>query len=55
MTEWYVRRSMATASVLRRVPPWRWLPNARYDQRVARFVLFERVIGVAFASVGTIF
>lgn len=55
VTEWHVRRSMATASVLRRVPPWRWLPDARYDQRVARFVLLERVIGVAFAVAGVMF
>ncbi|MEW2330478.1 hypothetical protein AB0880_22000 [Micromonospora chersina] len=55
MTEWHVRRSMATASVLRRVPPWRWLPVASYDQRLARFVLMERAIGVVFAAMGVLF
>ncbi|MDW5324668.1 hypothetical protein [Plantactinospora sp. KLBMP9567] len=50
VTEWHVRRSMSTASALRRVPPWRWLPNVPYEKRVARFILLERVIGVAFAT-----
>ncbi|MDM4720432.1 hypothetical protein QTQ03_12925 [Micromonospora sp. WMMA1363] len=32
VTEWHVRRSMASASVLRRVPPWRWLLGlTRFD------------------------
>lgn len=55
VTEWHVPRSMTTASVLRRVPPWRWLPDAQYDKRLARFVLLERVIGVIFAAVGVMF
>jgi hypothetical protein len=55
VTEWHVRRSMATASVLRRVPPWRWLPDASYDQRVARFALMERAIGMVFAGGGVMF
>ncbi|MEH0842835.1 hypothetical protein V6U81_10645 [Micromonospora sp. CPCC 205711] len=55
VTQWHVRRSMSVASVLRRIPPWRWLPDARYDQRLARFVLLERAIGVAFAAVGIMF
>lgn len=55
VTEWHVRRSMATASVLRRVPPWRWLPDAQYDKRLVRFVLLERVIGVIFAAAGVMF
>lgn len=55
VTEWHVRRSMTTASALRRVPPWRWLPDAQYDKRLARFVLLERVIGVIFAAVGVMF
>jgi hypothetical protein len=55
VTEWHVRRSMATASVLWRVPPWRWLPVASDDQRVARFVLMERAIGVIFAAMGVMF
>jgi hypothetical protein len=46
---------MTTASVLRRVPPWRWLPDVQYDERLARFVLLERVIGVIFAAVGVMF
>ncbi|MET8833559.1 hypothetical protein ABZV78_06555 [Micromonospora sp. NPDC004540] len=52
VTEWHVRRSMATASVLRRVPPWRWLPDVPHEERLARFVLVERLLGVAFAVVG---
>ncbi|MEU5531468.1 hypothetical protein ABZ744_31495 [Micromonospora chersina] len=55
VTEWHVRRSMATASVLRRVPPWRWLPDARHDKRLVRFVLLERVIGAIFAAAGVMF
>ncbi len=55
VTEWHVRRSMATTSVLRRVPPWRWLPDAPYDKRLARFVLLERAIGVSFVAVGVMF
>lgn len=55
VTEWHVRRSMATAGVLRQVPPWRWLPEANYDQRVARFVLLERAIGAVFAALGVVF
>ena len=55
VTEWHVRRSIATASVLRRVPPWRWLPDAQYDKRLARLVLLERVIGVIFAGVDVMF
>ncbi|WNM41934.1 hypothetical protein RMN56_11605 [Micromonospora halotolerans] len=34
------------------LPPWRWLPDAQYDKRLARFVLLERAIGVIFAAVG---
>lgn len=52
VTEWHVRRSMSTASGLRRVPPWRWLPDVPHEERLARFILLERVIGVAFAVVG---
>ncbi|MEV4199438.1 hypothetical protein [Micromonospora globbae] len=52
VTEWHVRRSMSTASVLRRVPPWRWLPRVPHEKRLARFILLERLIGVAFAVVG---
>ncbi|GLW33460.1 hypothetical protein [Actinoplanes regularis] len=55
VTEWHVRRSIATANVLRRVPPWRWFPVASHDQRVARFVLMERAIGVVFAAMGVMF
>ncbi|SBT50015.1 hypothetical protein [Micromonospora auratinigra] len=52
VTEWHVRRSMAVAGGLRRVPPWRWLPAAAQDRRLARFVLLERVLGVAFTVAG---
>ncbi|MET7966257.1 hypothetical protein [Micromonospora sp. NPDC005305] len=52
VTEWHVRRSMTTASVLRRVPPWRWLPHVPHEERLARFILLERLLGVAFAVVG---
>ncbi|MGW0501816.1 hypothetical protein [Micromonospora sp. NPDC003241] len=52
VTEWHVRRSMCTASALRRVPPWRWLSDVPHEQRLARFILLERAIGVAFAAVG---
>ncbi|MFY1673361.1 hypothetical protein ACN27G_25915 [Plantactinospora sp. WMMB334] len=52
VAEWHVRRSMGAALPLRRVPPWRWLPEVPYDRRLARFVLLERAIGVAFAVVG---
>ncbi|MFY1593160.1 hypothetical protein [Micromonospora sp. WMMD737] len=55
VTEWHMRRSMATASVLRRVPPWRWLPDDRYDERLARFALLERAIGVIFAAASVMF
>ncbi|MEE6305728.1 hypothetical protein V1634_02620 [Plantactinospora veratri] len=54
VTEWHVRRSISTASVLRRIPPWRWLPDVSPEERLARFVLLERVLGVAFAAVGVI-
>ncbi|MEV6369588.1 hypothetical protein AB0L86_22135 [Micromonospora musae] len=53
-TEWHVRRSMSTASALRRVPPWRWLPSVPYEERLARFILLERLIGIAFAVGGVI-
>ncbi len=52
VTEWHVRQSMSTAGVLRRVPPWRWLPEPDHDKRLARFVLLERVFGVACAAGG---
>ncbi|MET7709042.1 hypothetical protein [Micromonospora sp. NPDC005413] len=55
VTEWHMRRSMATASVLRRVPSRRWLPDAQYDERLARFVLLERAIGVIFAAASVMF
>lgn len=51
VTEWHVRRSMTTASVLRRVPPWRWLPDVPHEERLTRFILLERLLGVAFAVV----
>ncbi|MEV6371932.1 hypothetical protein [Micromonospora musae] len=53
-TEWHVRQSMSTASALRRVPPWRWLSNVPHEKRLARFILLERLIGIAFAVVGLI-
>lgn len=52
VTEWHVRRSMAAASVLRRVPPWRWLKEAQYDERLTLFVRLERVLGVMFVAAG---
>ncbi|RAN91980.1 hypothetical protein GAR05_06544 [Micromonospora saelicesensis] len=52
VTEWHMRRSMSAASVLRRVPPWRWLPNAPHEERLARFILLDRLIGVAIAMAG---
>ncbi|MBW4703324.1 hypothetical protein [Micromonospora sp. RL09-050-HVF-A] len=55
VTEWHVQRSMSAASVSRRVPPWRWLPDVSHDKRLARFILLERVIGGAFAAVGLVF
>ena len=55
VTEWHVRRSMATTGVLRRIPPWRGLPDASHDQRVARFVLMARVIGAVFTAMGVLF
>ncbi|MFC0002830.1 hypothetical protein [Micromonospora siamensis] len=55
VTEWHMRRSMATAGVLRRVPPRRWLAQAGYDERLARFVLLERAMGGIFAAVGVLF
>lgn len=54
VTEWHVRRSMATTSMLRRALPRRGLPDASYDQRVARFVLMERVIGAVFVVIGVL-
>ncbi|MEU7801424.1 hypothetical protein AB0B10_19340 [Micromonospora arborensis] len=45
MTEWHMWRSMSTASALRRVPPWRWLPDVPHEERLARFILLERLIG----------
>ncbi|MEU4775048.1 hypothetical protein [Micromonospora sp. NPDC023644] len=52
VTEWHVRRSMSTASVLQRVPPWRRLPDVPHEERLARFILLERLIGIAFAAFG---
>jgi hypothetical protein len=52
VTESHVRRSMSTASVLRRAPLWRWLPDVPHEARLARFILLERVMGVAFAVAG---
>ncbi|MFI7073276.1 hypothetical protein [Micromonospora sediminicola] len=54
VTEWHVRRSAAAAGVLRRVPPWRWLPDADADRRMARFVLLGRGLGVLFAAAGVV-
>ncbi|WP_341717672.1 hypothetical protein QQG74_28175 [Micromonospora sp. FIMYZ51] len=45
VTEWHVRRSMATTNLSRRRPV----------QHLARFVLLGRVIGTAFAAVGLTF
>jgi hypothetical protein len=55
VTEWHVRQSMNSGNVLRRIPPWRWLPDSSYDKRLARLVLLERMIGVAFAAAGVMF
>ena len=55
MAERHVQQSMSFAGTLRRVPPWRWLPGASHDQRLARFILLERVFGVALAAVGFVF
>ncbi|MFD0973576.1 hypothetical protein [Plantactinospora endophytica] len=52
VTAWHVRRSMATARVLRRVPPWRWSSGGPHEKRLARFVFLERLIGAALAVVG---
>ncbi|RKN33875.1 hypothetical protein D7044_09020 [Micromonospora musae] len=52
VTEWHVRRSSSAASVLQRVPPWRWLPDVPHGERLARFILLGRVMGVAFAVAG---
>ncbi|MEU8389156.1 hypothetical protein [Micromonospora sp. NPDC048842] len=52
VTEWHMRRSMSAASLLRRVPPWRWLPNVPHEERLARFILLDRLIGVAIAVAG---
>ncbi|MEQ4302534.1 hypothetical protein ABNF97_14245 [Plantactinospora sp. B6F1] len=54
VTEWHVRQSMATASVLRRVPPWRWSLGVPYEKRLARFILLERLIGGVLAAVGVV-
>ncbi|MEU9740206.1 hypothetical protein AB0E12_13570 [Micromonospora chersina] len=45
MTEWHVRRSTSTASGSRRLP---------HEERIARFILLERVMGVAIAVVGLV-
>ncbi|WP_420117485.1 hypothetical protein [Micromonospora sp.] len=55
VTEWHVRRSMSAASVIRRVPPLRRPPDVSPEKRLARFILLERVIGVALAAVGLVF
>ncbi|GGM49812.1 hypothetical protein GCM10011608_38410 [Micromonospora sonchi] len=55
VAERHVHRSMFTASALRRVPRWGWLPDVTHNERPARFILLERVIGVAFAAVGLVF
>lgn len=52
VTEWHVRQSMSFAGGLRRVPPWRWLPDVPDEERLARFILLERAIGVAFVAAG---
>ncbi|MEV4758736.1 hypothetical protein AB0J86_27040 [Micromonospora sp. NPDC049559] len=54
VTEWHVRRSTSNASVLRRVPPWRRLPDDPHERRLARFVLLERLVGAAFAVTGVL-
>ncbi|MEU3455533.1 hypothetical protein ABZ671_18325 [Micromonospora sp. NPDC006766] len=52
--EWHMRQSMSAASVLRRVPPWRLLPDPDHDRRLARFVLLDRALGVLFTAAGPI-
>ncbi|MGW5576371.1 hypothetical protein [Micromonospora chokoriensis] len=52
VAEWHMRRSMAAASVLRRVPPWRFLPDAAQEERLPRWVLLDRLFGAAIAVVG---
>jgi hypothetical protein len=52
VTEWHARKSINSGNALRRVPPWRWLPDSSYDKRLARLVLLEWMIGVAFAAAG---
>ncbi|MET7865339.1 hypothetical protein ACWEOS_08120 [Micromonospora taraxaci] len=45
---------MAAASVLRRVPPWRFLPDAAHEERLARWILLDRLFGAAIALVGIV-
>ncbi|MGC5286234.1 hypothetical protein [Micromonospora sp. DT231] len=52
VTEWHIRRSMSAAGALRRVPPWRWLPDAPHEERLARFILLDRLVGIAIAAGG---
>lgn len=52
VAEWHMRRSMAAASVLRRVPPWRFLPDAAQEERLPRWVLLYRLFGAAIAVIG---
>ncbi|MDG4840814.1 hypothetical protein O7631_30170 [Micromonospora sp. WMMD967] len=52
VAEWHMRRSMAAASVLRRVPPWRFLHYAAQEERLARWILLDRLFGAAIAVVG---
>ncbi|MFJ2081836.1 hypothetical protein ACIOBK_04730 [Micromonospora chokoriensis] len=54
VAEWHMRRSMAAASVLRRVPPWRFLPAVAQEERLARWILLDRLIGGAIALGGIV-
>ncbi|MEU8214453.1 hypothetical protein AB0C47_01615 [Micromonospora taraxaci] len=54
VAERHMRRSMAVASVLRRVPPWRWLPAVSQEERLPRWILLDRLAGTVFAVVGIV-
>jgi hypothetical protein len=57
-TAWHARKTFEfmkwADKPASRVPPWSWLADSPLEQRVARQVMLERVIGAMFAAAGVL-
>jgi hypothetical protein len=48
----FLAASEASAAPLRRIPPWRWIPDDHLDRQRRQFRPMARVVGCVFAVVG---